>query len=50
MLTTVLMAESKEGLQDILDRLNTYCVKWNIEVNGANTKIVVFRNGMKLYL
>lgn len=45
---TVLMAESKEGLQDILDKLHTYCAKWDIEVNVAKTKIVVFRNGMKL--
>jgi hypothetical protein len=42
---TVLMAESKEGLQNILDRLHTYCVKWDIEVNVAKTKIVVFRMG-----
>jgi hypothetical protein len=45
---TVLMAESKEGLQNILNSLHTYCVKWDIEVNVAKTKLVVFRNGMKL--
>jgi hypothetical protein len=32
---TVLMVKSKEGLQDILDRLHTYCVKWDIEINVA---------------
>lgn len=45
---TVLLSESKEGLQNILDNLHVYCESWNIDVNVTKTKVVVFRKGSKL--
>ncbi|XP_056017434.1 CD209 antigen-like protein C [Ostrea edulis] len=39
------MAESKEGLQSILDKLHAYCDRWDIGVSVAKTKIVVVRKG-----
>ena len=36
---TVLLSETKEGLQNILDRLYTYSSKWNIDVNVDKTKM-----------
>lgn len=34
-------------LQTLLDKLHSYCLKWNIEVNIDKTKIVVFQNGWR---
>ena len=45
---TVLLSESKEGLQNISDNLHVYYESWNIDVNVAKTKGVVFRKGSKL--
>ena len=42
---TVLIAESPEGLQNMLNALNNYCTEWNLTVNVQKTKIMVFRNG-----
>ena len=42
---TILIAETPEGLQKILDSLNCYCDEWNLTVNVQKTKIMVFRNG-----
>ena len=44
----VLIAESPQNLQKMLDTLYDYCNEWKIEVNVQKTKIVVFRNGGKL--
>ena len=38
----VLMSTSKEGLQNCLDNLQTYCCKWGLEVNGEKTKTMTF--------
>ena len=44
----VLMSETKEGLQNCLNNLNTYCQKWKLEINLKKTKIMIFgRNGTK---
>ena len=45
---TVLIAETADGLQKMLDALLTYTKKWNLTVNIDKTKILVFRNGKKL--
>lgn len=45
---TVLLSESKVGLQNILDNLHVYCENWNIDVNVTKIKVVVFRKGSKL--
>ena len=30
---TLLLSETKEGLQSLLDKLYLYCIKWNVSVN-----------------
>jgi hypothetical protein len=46
---TALFSESDSGLQSLLDKLLTYCQKWNITVNTDQTKVMVFkRSGRKL--
>ena len=44
---TVLLAESPEGLQSLLDALYSYSTKWDLTVNTDKTKILVFRNGSR---
>ena len=44
----VLLAETAEGLQKMLDTLVRYTDKWNLTVNTNKTKVMVFRNGGKL--
>ena len=38
----VLFPDTIEGLQSSLNNLESYCNKWNLEVNVDKTKIVVF--------
>ena len=45
---TVLLSESRDGLQNILNQLKIYSDNWDISVNVEKTKIVVFRNGGRL--
>ena len=42
---TVLISETPEGLQSLLDSLYNYTKKWNLSVNTVKTKVMVFRNG-----
>ena len=42
---TILMSESVEGLQNMLNTLYDYTRKWGLSVNIKKTKIVVFRKG-----
>ena len=42
---TVLLAETPQDLQTLLNSLYTYCDEWKLTVNTAKTKIMVFRNG-----
>ena len=44
----VLLAESPEGLQQNINALLNYTMKWDLTVNTNKTKIVVFRNGGKI--
>jgi hypothetical protein len=39
---TVLSAESKTDLQNALNAMSDYCNIWNLVVNEAKTKVVVF--------
>ena len=39
----VLFSETREGLQNELNNLKSYCKKWNLTVNVEKTKIVIFR-------
>ena len=41
----VLFSETREGLQNELNNLESYCKKWNLTVNVDKTKIVVFKKG-----
>ena len=45
---TVIISETCDGLQNMLNALLTYTKKWNLTVNIDKTKIMVFRNGKKL--
>ena len=42
---TVLISETSEGLQSMLDALCSYNNEWKLSLNVSKTKIVVFRNG-----
>ena len=41
----ILMSESIDGLQNMLNTLSNYAKKWGLSVNIKKTKIVVFRKG-----
>ena len=45
----VLIAESTQNLQKMLNTLYNFCNEWILEVNVQKTKIVSFRNGGKLH-
>ena len=38
----VLMSESSKGLQNALDRLHNYCVKWKLSVNMDKSNVMIF--------
>ena len=44
----VLISESEDGLQNMLNTLNNWCNKWRLAVNESKTKIVHFRNKNQL--
>ena len=41
---TLLLAESPTELQYMLNKLCTYCKRWNITVNTAKTKVMLFKS------
>ena len=45
---TVLFSYSKEGLQVLLNQLNTYCLKWGITVNNEKTVVMTFKSGTRM--
>jgi hypothetical protein len=44
----VILSETRDGLQNSLDKLSTYCRDWSLTVNTDKTKIVVFNKKGKL--
>ncbi len=44
----VIMSDTPDGLQHILNNLYDYSVKWKLTVNTEKTKVMVFRKGGKL--
>ena len=42
---TVLFSDTKEGLQFLLNKLSTYCNKWDVHVNTDKTVVMVFHPG-----
>ena len=45
---SVILAESREGLQEGLDYLHDYCKRWKLTVNTDKTKVLVFARGGRL--
>ena len=43
------MSLTRQGLQDALNNLSTYCYKWDLTVNTAKTKCIVFRKNGQTY-
>ena len=41
----VLLSESKNGLQNCLNKLHEYTLKWGLKLNIKKTKILIFQNG-----
>ena len=41
----VLLSESPEGLQLLIDDLRSYCSKWKLTINTHKSKIIVFKKG-----
>lgn len=44
----VILAETVESLQLMINRLAEYCNKWNLQMNLEKTKVMVFKNGGRL--
>ena len=42
------MSNTKEGLQNQINKMGVFCDKWRLEINVKKTKIVVFNRGNKL--
>ncbi len=45
----VIFAESEHGMQEGLNLLSEYCIKWKLKVNTVKTKIMIFRRGGALH-
>ena len=44
----ILLSDSEEGLQNLIDKMDVYCDKWKLEVNIKKSKIIIFNRGNKL--
>ena len=44
----ILLSNTKEGLQNQINKMGVFCDKWRLEINVKKTKIVVFNRGNKL--
>ena len=44
----VIVSNSKNGLQNSLDKLHDYCVTWKLNVNINKTKVIIFNKTGKL--
>ena len=42
------MSEKASGLQSALDKLNTYCDKWDLDINVEKTKIMIFNKSGRM--
>jgi hypothetical protein len=42
---TVLMAETHDDLQNILNKFGEYCNTWRLKANTDKTKVIVFFSG-----
>ena len=46
----VIFSKSKTGLQNMLDKLNVYCKRWNLKVNVDKTKVMIFEKGRNTFV
>ena len=46
----VIFSKSKTGLQNMLDKLNVYCKRWNLKVNVDKTKVMIFEKGRTTFV
>lgn len=44
----VLLSNSGKGLQLILEKLHSFCHKWNLKVNVAKTKVIIFNKAGRI--
>ena len=44
----VLLSNSAGGLQKMLNSLLQFCQRWNLKVNVAKTKVIIFNKSGKL--
>ena len=44
----ILLSGSEEGLQKQMDKLNTYCETWKLNINLKKTKIIILNRGNRL--
>ena len=44
----ILMSSTKEGLQESLNSLYTYCEKWKLKINMKKTKTMIFTKGTNI--
>ena len=46
----VIFSKSKTCLQNMLDKLNVYCKRWNLKVNVDETKVMIFEKGRNTFV
>ena len=44
----IIMSEKASRLQSALDKLNTYCDKWDLDINVEKTKIMIFNKSGRM--
>ena len=46
----VIFSKPKSGLQNMLDKLNVYCKRWNLKVNVDKIKVMIFELGRNTFV
>ena len=44
----VLLSESAQGLQNLLNKLKIFCYKWNLQININKSKVMIFNKSGKI--
>ena len=44
----ILISSTAEGLQNCLNQLSDYCLKWDLSVNISKSKVIVFNKSGKI--
>ena len=44
----IILSDTKDGLQQQIDKLSGFCIKWKLDVNVKKTKTMIFNRGNKL--